>query len=236
MKVIKKINLINQLFHCASLIFRLFKPFTFLLYINLISLYGCATLKKNEDINICSYSKIPCLDSTENVLLITNKGHIKLELYGKSAPITVGSFIDFVEKGSYDNTIFNRVISDPYPFIVRGGGDRSKKIKNKFIDNKTGKIRYIPLEIKLTTNKVPTYGKEIDLTNPKNNIVLKHKRAFLSMARSKELNSGSSQFYILLKSLPELDGRFAVFGKVISGMNVVDSIQEEDFIIEASRL
>ena len=56
------------------------------------------------------------------------------------------------------------------------------------------------------------------------------------MARSKDLNSASSQFYILLKSLPELDGRFAVFGKVISGMNVVDLIEEEDFIIEAKRV
>ena len=65
---------------------------------------------------------------------------------------------------------------------------------------------------------------------------LKHKRGYLSIARSNELNSASSQFYILLKSLPELDGRFAVFGKVISGMNVVDSIKEEDLILEAKRL
>ena len=63
-----------------------------------------------------------------------------------------------------------------------------------------------------------------------------HKRYFLSMARSEKVDSASSQFYILLKSLPELDGRFAVFGKVISGMNVVDLIEEEDFIVEAKRL
>ena len=56
------------------------------------------------------------------------------------------------------------------------------------------------------------------------------------MARSKKLNSASSKFYISLKSLPELDGRYAVFGKVISGMNIVDLIQEEDFIIEAKRV
>ena len=56
------------------------------------------------------------------------------------------------------------------------------------------------------------------------------------MARSKALNSASLEFYILLKSLPELDGRFAVFGKVISGMNIVDLIEEEDFIIEAKRV
>ena len=70
----------------------------------------------------------------------------------------------------------------------------------------------------------------------KNNIELKHKRSYLSMARSKRVNSASSEFYISLKSLPELDGRFAVFGKVISGMNVVELIKEDDFIVEAIRL
>jgi len=160
----------------------------------------------------------------------------KLELYGKSAPITVGNFIDHVEKGAYDKTAFNRVISRPYPFIIRGGDNSLIEGENKFIDNKTGKVRYIPLEIKLKTNDLPTYGKEIDISSQKNNIELKHKRSYLSMARSKKLNSASSQFYISLKSLPELDGRFAVFGKVISGMNIVDLIQEEDFIIEAKRV
>ena len=56
------------------------------------------------------------------------------------------------------------------------------------------------------------------------------------MARTKNVNSASSQFYISLKSLPELDGRFAVFGKVIKGMNIVDLIEEEDFIVKAKRL
>ena len=197
---------------------------------------GCTSSKKNENINICSSTKLPCLSSTEYVSMITNKGIIKLELYGKSAPITVGNFIDFVERGLYDKTFFNRVIREPYPYIIRGGDNNLKKGENNFIDIQTGKVRYIPLEIKLKTNSSPTYGKEIDISSLINNIELKHKRAYLSMARSKTINSASSQFYISLKSLPELDGRFAVFGKVISGMDVVDSIREEDFIIEAKKL
>ena len=92
------------------------------------------------------------------------------------------------------------------------------------------------MEIKLKTSNLPIYGKEIDDRSHIYNIELKHKRSYLSMARSKAVNSASLQFYILLKSLPELDGRYAVFGKVISGMNIVDLIQEEDFIIEAKRV
>ena len=232
MKVFKKNN-INNLLINETLIHRFYKPILIFLSINLFLISGCSSLNKNREESICSISTTPCIFSTKYVLLITNRGNIKLELYGKYAPITVGNFIDFVEKGAYNKTTFNRVIKKPYPFIIRGGDNSLFKAENKFIDNKTGKIRYIPLEIKLKRNKYPTYNKEIDVSNQANNIELKHERSYLSMARSKSINSASSQFYISLKSLPELDGRFAVFGKVISGMNVVDLIKEEDYIIEA---
>jgi len=229
-------NKIIKVLEKSTLIFRLYKLVPSFLFFNLFLTSGCSSFNKNEDINICSSTSFPCLSSNEYVSLFTNRGEIKLELYGKSAPITVGNFVDFVEKGAYDKTIFNRVIRKPYPFIIRGGDNSLIKGENKFLDIKTGKIRYIPLEIKLKTKKLPTYGREIDVSKQINNIELKHKRSYLSMARSNTVDSASSQFYILLKSLPELDGRYAVFGKVISGMNVVDLIQEEDFIIEAKRL
>ena len=228
-KIKKKLN--NKFFN-----YKFFQSADTLLFLNLIFISGCSNLQKNEDINICSSSRFPCLESNEYVLLITNKGKIKLELYGDSAPITVGNFINFVERGAYNNTTFNRVINKPYPFIIRGGDNSLIEDKNKFMDTKAGKIRYIPLEIKLKTNNLPIYGKEINEPSKINDIVLKHKRSYLSMARSKALNSANLEFYILLKSLPELDGRFAVFGKVISGMNIVDLIEEEDFIIEAKRV
>ena len=236
MKEFKKKSRVNKLLNNSTSIYRLSQPFYIFIFINLFLISGCSVLNKSEDINICSSSKLPCLLSTEYVLLITNKGKIKLELYGKLAPITVGNFIDYVDKGAYDKTIFNRVIRKPYPFIIRGGESSLKKGENNFIDQKTGKVRYIPLEIKLKTNTLPTYGLIIDISDKKNDIELKHKRSYLSMARSEKVNSASSQFYISLKSLPELDGRYAVFGKVISGMNVVELIEEEDFIVEAKRL
>ena len=222
--------------HSKYSAYKYFQLIYIFLIVNLTIISGCSNLKKSDDISVCLNTIFPCINSNVYVLLITNKGNIKLELYGEAAPITVGNFIDFVEKGAYDKSIFNRVIKKPYPFIIRGGENSLIGNKNKFLDTKTGKKRYIPLEIKLKTNNLPTYGKEIDLSIQKNNIELRHERAYLSMARSKDLNSASSQFYILLKSLPELDGRFAVFGKVISGMNVVDLIEEEDFIIEAKRV
>ena len=236
MKEFKKNNKINKTLKNPTYIYRFFLPVYIFIVVNLILISGCSSLKKNEDLDICSSTRLPCLNSNEYVLLTTNRGKIKLKLYGKYAPITVGNFIDYVEKGAYNKTIFNRVIKKPYPFIIKAGDNSLIQNKNNFIDSETGKIRYIPLEIKLKTNNLPTYGRAIDASSQINNIELKHKRSYLSMARSKKVNSASSQFYILLKSLPELDGRFAVFGKVISGMNIVDLIEEEDFIIEAIRV
>ena len=236
MKEFKNKILICNIFNNLALINRLSYPLGILLFINLILITGCSNLKKNEISNICSSTKLPCLLSTEYVLLNTNKGKIKLELYGKSAPITVGHFIDYVEKNKYDKTIFDRVIKEPYPYIVRGGASSLTKGYDNFLDQQKGKVRYIPLEIKLKTNDLPTYGKKIDTTIQKNNIELKHRRSYLSMSRSDNLNSASFQFYISLKPLPELDGSFAVFGKVIKGMEVVDLIEEGDFILKAKRL
>ena len=236
MKVFKNKKSICNISTNTTLINRLVKPFNLFLLTNLIFITGCANLNRNEVSSICLSTRLPCLLSTEYVLLITNKGKIKLELYGNSAPITVGHFIDYVEKGKYDKTIFNRVIKEPYPFIIRGGANIPKEGDDNFIDKQKVKIRYIPLEIKLKTNNLPTYGQQIDTTIQKNNIELKHKRSYLSMARSDNLNSASFQFYISLKPLPELDGSFAVFGKVIEGMKVVDSIEEGDFIVNAKRL
>ncbi len=236
MKDVKTIIKLISLNNHFTLIFRLLKPINAFLLINLIFISGCSFLNKDERVDICSSTKLPCIFKNEYVLFITNRGNIKLELYGKLAPITVGNFIDIVENGAYNNTTFNRVIKKPYPFIIRAGIDLSKDSKNNFINESAKKIRYIPLEIKLKNKKIPIYGKTIDVSDQLDEIELNHKRSYLSMARSKTLNSASSQFYILLKSLPELDGRFAVFGKVISGMNVVELIEEEDYIIEAKRV
>ena len=155
-KIIKNLN---------NSTYRFFQLIYIFLFANLILITGCSTLNKNENVDICSSTILPCILSNEYVLLITNRGNIKLELYGKYAPITVGNFIDFVERGAYNKTIFDRVIRKPYPFIIRVGENILIDSENKFIDKNTGKIRFIPLEIKLKNKKLPIYGKEIDVSN-----------------------------------------------------------------------
>ncbi|MEL6788532.1 MAG: peptidylprolyl isomerase [Cyanobacteria bacterium J06607_15] len=160
-----------------------------------------------------------------------NGSPILIEINGTDAPTTGGNFVDLVDQGVYDGLVFHRVI----PGFVAQGGDPQGKDPNfrgqlgtgGFTDPATGSERRIPLEIKLTGEDKPTYSKA-KLSGSK--VVLKHDRGVIAMARSAMPDSASSQFYIALEDLPSLDGDYAVFGKVVEGMDVVDSIKQGDRI------
>ena len=134
------------------------------------------------------------------VVLNTNRGDIKIELYPDKAPNTVNNFISLVNAGFYNGLIFHRVISG---FMIQGGdpkgvgtGGPGYHIRGEFAYN----------------------GFE------KNDI--KHDRGVISMARSMMPDSAGSQFFIMHKKSPHLDGQYAAFGKVIEGMDVVDAIAD----------
>ena len=123
---------------------------------------------------------------------------IQAELYPDKAPNTVNNFISLVKKGFYDGLIFHRVISG---FMIQGGcpqgtgmGGPGYSIKGEFRQNGF---------------------KANDLV---------HDEGVLSMARAMHPNSAGSQFFIMHKKSPHLDGSYAAFGKVISGMDVVNKI------------
>ena len=125
-------------------------------------------------------------------------GKIELELYPEFAPETVKNFEKLVSEGFYDGLTFHRVIPG---FMIQGGdplgngmGGSEKKIKGEFAINGFGQN------------------------------TLKHTRGVISMARAFDPNSASSQFFIMHADAPHLDGSYAGFGKVVSGIEVVDEI------------
>ena len=204
----------------------------------IILLFGCNQKKLIETPSFCKNIKTPCLDKKGKVSIKTKYGDIIIEINGKSAPITAGNFLDIIEKKLYEGTSFHRVIKSPYPFIIQGGNLNLKTKSSKWMQNESRIItngtkkqpRQIPLEIKLKTDQRPRYNAPVINPNELPFIELTHKRGAIAMARSQRINSGSTQFYIALKPLPELDGRYAVFGKVIKGMNIVELIEQGDMI------
>ena len=189
----------------------------------------------------CSDAATACLQGKASVLLSTSKGEITLEVNGDSAPLTAGNFVDLVRRGTYDGTMFHRVVREPVPFVVQGGDPQSKDRSTltsqlgsgSFIDPETAQARLIPLELKFKGEDAPRYGRVTTNPSELKDLELIHERGSVAMARSQAPDSASAQFYVALRPLPELDGRYAVFGQVTAGIEVVDAIQQGDRIQSA---
>lgn len=189
----------------------------------------------------CIKLSFKCLQGEAIVEITTSRGKIILEIDGNKAPITSGNFLDLVQRDVYKETIFHRVIRSPNPFVIQGGDPLSKYLSTpensygtgNFINPVNGNSRFIPLEIKLDMEEKPRYNQLLIDPDLLGKISLQHKKGSIAMARSQSLNTGSAQFYFALKQLPELDGRYAVFGRVIKGIDVLDKINLGDKIIDA---
>lgn len=129
---------------------------------------------------------------------VKDYGEMTAELYPEKAPKTVENFVSLAKKGFYDGLIFHRVIEG---FMIQGGG-----YDENFREKDTPSV----------------YGEFASNGFPKNDI--KHKRGVLSMARTMVPDSASSQFFIMHKDAPHLDGQYAAFGALTSGEDVVDKI------------
>ena len=179
-------------------------------------------------------SNLPRLEGKAIVELTINGSPVTIEVNGDDAPITAGNFVDLVERGFYDGLTFHRVVKEPQPFVVQGGDPQGTGTGN-FIDPETSQPRYIPLEIKLKDTEEPNYskalGRQAGFSAPE--VLLKHSRGAVAMARSQAPDSASSQFYFALSQLDSLDGDYAVFGYVTDGMDVVDAIKQGDTIQSA---
>lgn len=126
---------------------------------------------------------------------------IKAELYPEIAPNTVNNFISLVKKGFYDGVIFHRVIKG---FMIQGGDPEGTGIGG------------------------PGYSIRGEFSHNGFTNNLKHTPGVLSMARTMMPNSAGSQFFIMHKAAPHLDGSYAAFGQIIEGMDVVNAIAETD--------
>ncbi len=157
----------------------------------------CACGKNKADEGKSSYTEKYGIHHA--VITVENYGEIKLELDGDTAPITVKNFVKLAKSGFYDGLTFHRIISG---FMIQGGDPNG---------NGTG-------------GSDETIKGEFSANGVENNI--SHKRGVISMARSTSYDSASSQFFIMHGDGTHLDGKYAAFGFVTDGMEVVDAIAE----------
>lgn len=151
------------------------------------------------DIIVDNQKKKDLLPKPKVEIIIKDYGNIQVELDRENAPITVENFLNLIEDKFYDNLTFHRIIKG---FMIQGGDPKG---------NGTGGSK-------------KTIKGEFSANGIDNK--LSHVRGTISMARSEEYDSASSQFFIMHEDNLGLDGNYAAFGKVISGMEVVDKIAE----------
>lgn len=183
------------------------------------------------------YSDLPQLKGRATIDMETNKGNLTLVVDGYSAPITAGNFVDLVQRNFYDGLEFIRSEQD---YVLQAGDPPGPE--EGFVDPETGSERTIPLEIKPKSEKEPIYGftfEELGLYNSQPELPFSA-YGTVAMARPEDNNGGSSQFFFFLfepdltpAGLNLLDGRYAVFGYVIDGKEVLEKMEAGDEIVSA---
>ncbi|KGF72040.1 peptidylprolyl isomerase [Neosynechococcus sphagnicola sy1] len=206
--------------------------------LNLVGDLEAAMVKKPPSEVPAEYRHLPQLQGRATIDITTNKGSLTVVVDGYSAPVTAGNFVDLVQRGFYNGLAFTRAeesyvlqIGDP-PGAAAG-----------FIDPTTQQYRSIPLEILVQGDPTPTYGITLEdagryLAQP---VLPFSAYGAVALARpSDDPNGGSSQFFFFLfepeltpAGLNLLDGRYAVFGYVVAGKEVLEKLRAGDTIESA---
>ena len=192
-------------------------------------LINCCGYKNKENTQyFCEKLTLNC-DIQENILVFhTSKGILKIELFADSHPVTVANFISKIKSNAFLNKNFYKIISYSNNKLIYNGLNKVNDYGQiNFEDVKN--FGSIPLEIKLNNKKV-IY--ENPILNPLEIKNLRHqfKKGSLSMVKINEKRSSSTEFFFSLNNLPEFDGRYSIFGRVISGSEILDQIDKNDLI------
>ena len=187
---------------------------------------------KNEiDSNYyCQRLKFNCIQSNKIVLFKTSKGNFEVKLFGKDNPVTVSNFLENIENNIYVNQKFYKIIIYPQISFIHGGVNAENKPYielNKTLYNKSSSI---PLEIKFKEEIKPRYNYQIKNPDETENLVNSFESGSIAMVKSGKNKSSSTEFFFVTSKIPELDGRYSIFGKIIKGLDVLEKINKEDYI------
>ena len=178
----------------------------------------------------CRKLKISCVKKNKIALFKTSKGDFVVKLFGKDNPVTVSNFVENIDNNIYQNQKFYKIINYPQLKIVQSGVNSQDEFnidQNQAL-NKTSPS--IPLEIKFQKEIKPRYNYQIKNPSETDNLVNAFERGSIAMVKSGKNSSSSTEFFFVTNKIPELDGRYSIFGKIIKGLDVLEKINKEDFI------
>jgi len=178
----------------------------------------------------CQKLKFNCIQKNKVIYFKTTKGDFEVELFGKDKPVTVSNFLENIENNIYLNQKFYKIINFPQIGFIHGGVNPENKlhINRNQTFNKT--IPSIPLEIKFKEEIKPRYNYQLENPNETENLVHTFESGSIAMVKIGKYKSSSTEFFFVTTKIPELDGRYSVFGKIIKGLDVLKKINKEDYI------
>ena len=191
---------------------------------------ACGYKNKIDPIYYCKKLKFSCIQNNKVVYFKTTKGDFEVKLFGKDNPVTVSNFLENIENNIYENKKFYKIINYPQIRFIHGGVNPENKsyIERKQNLNKTSPT--IPLEIKFKEEIKPRYNYQIKNPNETENLVNTFESGSIAMVKSGKNKSSSTEFFFVTTKIPELDGRYSIFGKIIKGLDVLKKINKEDYI------
>ena len=189
---------------------------------------SCGYKNEKNSQYFCERLTLNCDIQEKIVVFHTSKGNLKIQLFEESHPVTVANFISKVKSNIYVNKNFYKIISYSNNKLIHNGLNKLNDFGQMNI-NDLDNFDSIPLEIKLI-NREPIY--ETSIINPLEIKNLRHNfgKGSISMVKINETRSSSTEFFFSLNSLPEFDGRYSIFGRVISGSEILDKIDKNDLI------
>ena len=191
---------------------------------------ACSYKSKIDSNYYCQKLKFSCIQSNKVVNFKTSKGDFEVKLFGKDNPVTVSNFLENIDNNIYENKKFYKIINYPQISFIHGGVNPENKsyIERKQNLNKTSPT--IPLEIKFKEEIKPRYNYQIKNPSERVNLVNTFESGSIAMVKSGKNNSSSTEFFFVTNKIPELDGRYSIFGKIIKGLDVLEKINKEDYI------
>ena len=188
----------------------------------------CGYKNKENSQYYCEKLNLKCNTKENIVFFYTSKGTMKIQLFAESHPVTVANFISKVKNNFYINKKFYKIINYSSNKLIHNGLNKVNDLGQRYVRDLEN-FDSIPLEIKLNNND-PIY--ETPIINPLEikNLRHKFKKGSLSMVRISKKRSSSTEFFFTLNNFPEFDGRYSIFGKVISGSDILEKIDKNDLI------
>ena len=191
---------------------------------------ACIYKNKFDSNYYCQKLKFSCIKSNKIVYFKTTKGDFEVKLFGKDNPVTVSNFLENIDNKIYVNQKFYKIINYHQVRFIHGGVNPENKFYIERHHNLNKTSPSIPLEIKFKEEIKPRYNYQINNPNETENLVNTFDSGSIAMVKSGKNKSSSTEFFFVTRKIPELDGRYSIFGKIIKGLEVLEKINKEDYI------